>query len=48
MRPVSGYADKGHERPENEYECPESENKLQESAHDKIVPDDLDDDIGCI
>jgi hypothetical protein len=34
----SGVADKENERPENKHEFPKSNNKLQESAHDKMLP----------
>jgi hypothetical protein len=43
-RTESGSASKGHKRPENEHECPKSENE----QHGRIAPDDQHDDIGCI
>jgi hypothetical protein len=46
-RTESGSSGKEHVRPENEYECPESENDQLESAHGRIAPDDQVDDNGC-
>ena len=43
----SGSAGRELVRPE-EHEHPESKNERQESAHDRIVPGDQDDDSGCI
>jgi hypothetical protein len=46
-RAESGSAEREHV-PENEHECPESENEQQESVHGRSAPDDQDDDTGCI
>jgi hypothetical protein len=47
-RAGSGSVDKEHVPLENVHERPESENERRESAHDRIAPDDQDDDNGCI
>jgi hypothetical protein len=40
----SGSAKKEHKHPKDEHGCQESENE----RHSRIVPDDQDDDNGCI